>query len=134
MEQDGQTEHIMGSKTAFVVMSITQTPLSFSSEMKIGRCSSSAGVSEEKKIHPSSRLSSHPSLNLIWFHHKKRQAVSVKHRAYISMGSRWAKDKGRTNRVSTAPSTLAFCYYSARNSLTKSGLKKKRMKGLFASR
>lgn len=52
MEQGGQTERIMGSKTAFVVMSITQTPLSFYSEMKIGHCGSSAGVSEEKKSIP----------------------------------------------------------------------------------
>lgn len=108
MEQDGQKEHITGSKTAFVVMSITQTPLSFSSEMKIGHCSSSAGGVRGEKIHPSSRLPSDPSLNLIWFHHKKRQAVLVKHRAYISMGSGLAKDKGRTNRASVELSTLAF--------------------------
>lgn len=100
MEQDGQTEHIMGSKTAFVVMSISQTPLSFSSEIKIGCCSSSTGVSEEKKS-IALRLSSDPSLNLIWFHHKKRQAVLVKNRAYISMGSGQDKDKGRTNRASS---------------------------------
>lgn len=119
-EQDGQTESIMGSKTAFVIMSITQTPTTFCSEMKIGRCSSSVGVSKEKKIHPSSRLSSDPSLNLIWFHHKKRQAVLVKHRAYISMGSGWDKDKGRTNRAGMELSTPVFCYCSICQSPTMS--------------
>lgn len=78
-------------------MSITQTPLSFSSEMKIGRCSSSTGVSEEKIIHPSSRFSSHPSLNLIWFHHKKRQADS------IGLKSAWSLDGPKTKAGQTGP-------------------------------
>lgn len=77
--------------------------------MKIGHCSST-GVSEKKKIHPSSRLFSEPSLNLIWFHHKKRQAVLVKLRDYISMRSGWDKDKSRTNRASMELSTLSYCY------------------------
>lgn len=49
--------------------------------MTIGCCSSHLWCQREKKIHPPSRLFSDPSLNLIWFHHKKRTGCLGKAKA-----------------------------------------------------